>query len=59
MELYRDLYGCTASLRVSKTGGARLVIRDPYGKVIKAGNYTSRNGARIAMGRWSDCWERR
>ena len=56
MELYRDLYGCHACIRRSKSGAARLTIRNSNGKLILAKDYTSYRGAKIAMGRFSDCW---
>ena len=56
LELFRDFYGCHASIRNTAGGAARLVVRNPSGKIIKTGNYTSRKGARIAMGRMSDGW---
>lgn len=60
MELYRDAYGCVACLRTStRTGSCRLTVRSPQGKLIHAKDYGTHRGARIAMGRMSDWWERK
>ena len=59
MELYRDFYGCTACIRTSKSGGARLTVRTGGGKLIHAKDYKTYRGAKTAMGRMSDGWERR
>ena len=55
-ELFRDSYGAHASITTMKDGRARLVVRIYTGKIIKAGDYASRNAARRAMGRLSDSW---
>lgn len=58
-EIYRDFYGCVAWLRVMRSGAARLTVRTPGGKLIHAKDYRTRRGARIAMGRLSERWERK
>ena len=59
MELYRDVYGCTACIREAKTGSARLTVYSGSGKIIHSKTYTSKRGAKIAMGKMSDGWTRR
>lgn len=59
MEIYHDFYGCVAVLRVAKSGAARLTVRTAGGKLIHAKNYTTRRGARIAMGRMSESWTKK
>ena len=54
-ELYKDFYGCTASVK-HNDNGALLTIRTPFGKIVKKQKYATRKGAMIAMGRSSDCW---
>ena len=56
LELYRDFYGCHAAIRTYRNGSARLTVRTPGGKIIHAKDCATRKGARIAMGRLSDCW---
>ena len=58
-EYYRDFYGCTASIREKRNGTFRLIMSTPQGKLIQAKDYNTYRGAKIAMGRSSDCWERR
>ena len=58
MELYKDFYGCHACIRKAKSGGARLTVRSPVGKIIYAKDYKTYRGAKIAMGRLSDGWTR-
>lgn len=53
---YKDFYGCTASITVYRDGRAKLVIRTPGNKYVTRGEYKTERGARIAMGRASDCW---
>lgn len=55
---YRDAYGCTASIEHRKSGTAKLIIRDPIGRVVVKRPYVSDNGARIAMGKFGDCWHK-
>lgn len=56
---YKDSYGCTASITEHKDGTATLRISDPYGRKIFRATFTSVRGARISMGRQSDCWTKR
>lgn len=55
---YKDFYGCTASITETITG-AKLIVRNPYGNLIKKGNYGTFRGSRSAMGRISDSWSER
>ena len=58
---YKDFYGNTASIFTKKSNPnfAELIIRDAYGKMIWKKKYNSPKGARIAMGKQSDCWTER
>ena len=56
---YRDAYGCTASITEHKNGTATLKISDPYGKRIFRATFTSLRGAKISLGKQSDCWTKR
>lgn len=53
MKLFRGLYGNTACIRVFKNGSCRLTIRVGT-KLVKARDYKSERGARIALGRFGD-----
>ena len=53
---YRDFYGCTACITEHKDGTATLRISDPYGKRVFRATFTSLRGAKISMGKQSDCW---
>ena len=53
---YRDFYGSTASIKQS-ANSALLTVRTSYGKIIHYKRYKTFKGARIALGRLSDCWE--
>lgn len=53
---YRDFYGCHADLCEYSTGTTRLTIRSPYGQVILRKEYKTWRGAKIAMGKYGDCW---
>lgn len=57
METYKDFYGCSAYIRTTKGGGARLTIYSGT-HLIFAKNYQTYRGAKIAMGKQSDCWRR-
>lgn len=56
MELYKDFYGNHAAIFMHDNNYVRLIIRDKNGKLLYEKTYTSYNGAKIAMGRKSDCW---
>lgn len=58
-EVYRDYYGCWAYLRILYGGAAELTVYRPDGWLCHVKIYKTRRGARIAMGRLSDSWERR
>lgn len=53
-EYYRDPYGCTASIRHRSDGKWQLRVCIPTGKPIHSKSYTTRLGARIALGRLSE-----
>lgn len=53
---YRDFYGGTASISVNRDGSAKLVVRDGYGRKLISKEYATERGAKIAMGKCSDCW---
>lgn len=55
---YRDSYGCTASIQPRRDGTARLVIRDPIGRVVVRRPYVSDTGAKRAMNRFGDGWKK-
>lgn len=59
IKTYNDFYGNHATIRVAKSGGARLTIRGAGAKLIYAKTYKTERGARIAMGRLSDGWTQR
>lgn len=53
---YKDFYGCTASIHF-RSGSYVLRICNAYGHMIHRKTYDTMTGARIAMGKWSDCWK--
>ena len=55
---YRDLYGGSASIRECRDGSWLLTVCDGYGGRIHRKSYASARGARIALGKWSDSWEK-
>ena len=55
-KVFIDFYGCSASIRLSPSGCAHLIVRDAWGKKIHDKMYVTLRGARIAMGRMSDGW---
>ena len=57
MEKWRDFYGCTAYLKPAKSGETRLTIYSGTHLIFKQ-NYKTYRGAKIAMGKQSDCWSR-
>ena len=54
---YRDVYGCTASIRENNDGSATLKVADAHGNPIYGKCYASKTAARRAMGRMSDGWK--
>ena len=52
---YKDIYGCTASITEDWTT-YHLRVSNAYGQRILSKRYTTFRGARIAMGKMSDCW---
>lgn len=57
-EVYHDFYGCIATIVVSTRGKANLAIRTGVGSLVHAKTYDSYRGAKIAMGRMSNCWRK-
>lgn len=57
IERFKDFYGCTATIH-PWAGSYFLRIFGANGRQIHRKAYATRNGARIAMGKWSDCWEK-
>lgn len=55
MKAYKDFYGAMAYIRTAKSGGARLTIY-VGGKLTHAKDYKTERGAKIAMGKFGDCW---
>ena len=51
---YIDFYGCTASITVRPNGSALLVTY--CGRKRESKTYKTERGAKIAMGKMSDCW---
>lgn len=58
-EYYRDFYGCTASILTNRDGRAHLTIRLPNGSLFLGKTYSTYRGARIALGKTSDCWTKK
>lgn len=55
-EKWSDFYGCTATITVCTDGRANLAIRTSRGSLVHAKTYGTYRGAKIAMGKASDCW---
>ena len=54
---YVDFYGCHADLcQYLHQETTRLTIRDSRGNLIIRKEYRTWRGARIAMGKYGDCW---
>ena len=58
IEHFKDFYGCTASVKRNRDQTYRLTVRSATGKLLYRKTYETYKGARIGMGKWSDCWER-
>ena len=58
LERFKDFYGCRASIIRRRNQTYTLFFRLGTGKLLYRGNYKTYKGARIAMGKWSDCWEK-
>ena len=56
---YRDPYGYGATIRQNKGSSMWELIISTNGKTVFRNSYTTRSGARKAMNRFSDIWERR
>lgn len=55
---YRDPYGYGATIRMNKGSSMYELTIFTNGKTVFRNKYTSRAGARKAMNRFSDIWER-
>ena len=55
-ENFTDFYGCTATITVCIDGCANLAVRTDRGSLVHAKTYNTYRGAKIAMGKMSDCW---
>ena len=58
IERWYDFYGCCATIIRKRNQTFDLYIRTKSGKLIIRKNYGSYHGARIAMGKSSDCWHK-
>lgn len=58
LERFKDFYGCTATIIRRRNQTYTLFIRMGTGKLLYRHNYATYKGARIGMGKWSDCWEK-
>ena len=58
IERFHDFYGCTATIIRKRNQTYDLFIRMHSRKLLYKSNYATYKGARIAMGKWSDCWEK-
>lgn len=58
IERFKDFYGCHATIIRKRNGTYSLLIRSHTGKRLFKNSYETYKGARIAMGKWSDCWEK-
>ena len=58
IERFHDFYGCRATIIRKRNQTYNLYIRTETGKLLLKNNYETYKGARIAMGKWSDCWEK-
>ena len=58
IERFHDFYGCHATIIRKRNQTYDLVIRISNGSLLHKKNYGTYKGARIAMGKWSDCWEK-
>lgn len=54
---YRDIYGCTASIRLNRDGSATLKVADAHGRPVSGKCYSSERAAKIALGKLGDCWK--
>lgn len=52
---YKDFYGATASIEEKKDGTA--ILRTSVAGSRTKKTYNSFRGAKIALGRMSDCWK--
>lgn len=57
MRYFRDAYGCTASIRLNRDGSATLKIADAHGRPVHGKCHGTERGARIALGKYGDCWK--
>lgn len=55
-EIFRDFYGCVASIVTLDDGSVKLTIRGQHDVQFHEKEYSTYRGAKIAMGRLSDGW---
>jgi len=55
-KVFKDFYGCTATITDQNDGKVRLVMKTASGRTITRKSYTTYRGARVAMSRSSDGW---
>ena len=58
IERFHDFYGCKATIIRRRNQTYSLTIRLGTGKLLYKNSYATYKGTRIAMGKWSDCWEK-
>ena len=54
---FRDFYGYTAAIVNHRDGTASYIVRNRYGHKVGGEKRKTPRSARIALGRWSDCWQ--
>lgn len=57
MRTFIDFYGCKAVIQPMGSGQSRLTVRTSMGSLVKTKTYNTTRGARVAMGRMSECWK--
>lgn len=56
-KLFKDFYGCSASIIECRDGSVKLTVRTSFGKLIHKKSHRNFRAARSAMSRLSDGWE--
>ena len=57
MEKWRDFYGCTAYIKPQRDGSVKLTIWTGVHRIFSK-VYSTYRGAKVAMGKQGDCWEK-
>lgn len=55
-KIYKDFYGCTASIREKQDGSAKLIVRNGNGKKTHDQLHKNAKAAQACMRRLSDGW---